>query len=427
MSLPKRLDIRNKCLTVRDQTGCLVIKGGTRQYGESFIMCVQGDERILRDSFDEYLATDVFNHYVRCRDINYLRDTTTKEFVDTDIIGLEFNFIHTDPEESATLKIKSGTHVAEISTSVTTDTTSDEPVFQFGSGQEQIQFTKPEQKHVKIGDYWYFVTFVSFHTAVFTIDRVTDTLLPEGTIVATEELIGEMVVNDTDVQNVPTTYSKFDELIGEFVLTTETPPESLKYKLMLEEMVGEIVISDGSQDFFGPTDATVCDIPFVFPSPTPTPTVTPSITISPSVTPSITISPTITPTVTPSMSITPTVTPTMSVTPTVTPTMSVTPTVTPSITVSNSVTPSITITPTMSVTPTTTPPFWYDQYEECPGIPEPDRDWNPYWANVYEPCDPPHDPPFRTIDEVKGDSIWKNVYEPFGEPGCGKEPVGECK
>ena len=414
MSLPKRLDIRDKCLSVSNQNGCMVIKGGARQYGESFIMCVEGDERILRDAFDEYLATDVFNHYVRCRDINYLKDTTTKDFVDTDIIGLEFNFIHTDPDESARLRIKTGQHVAEITTSVTTNT-NDEPVFTFGHGlnwQETIQFTKPEQKNVKIGDYWYFVTFVSFHTAVFTIDRVTDSLIPEGSIAAIDELIGEVVINDTDIANIPTTYAKLDEVVGEFVLSIETPPESLKYKLMLDEVIGEIVVTDGSQDFFGPTDATVCDIPYMFPSPTPSPTITPSISITPTITPSITVSSTVTPTVTPTMSLTPTMTPSMSITPTITPSMSLTPTVTPSITVSNSATPSITITPTMSVTPTTTPPFWIDTYEECPEAPEPDRDWNPYWANVYVPCDPPNDPPFRSIKEVEGDSIWKNVYEP---------------
>ena len=75
MTLERRLDIRDKCFRVNEDRGCLVIKGGKLVLGESFIMCVEGDERILSSAFDEYLASDVFNHYVRCRDINYLKDT----------------------------------------------------------------------------------------------------------------------------------------------------------------------------------------------------------------------------------------------------------------------------------------------------------------------------------------------------------------
>ena len=92
----QRLDIRNKCLTVYDQGGCLLIKGQTGQLGTEHILCVQGDERVLADAFDEYLATDVFEHYVKCRDINILRDANNT-FDSDDILGLEFNFIHTDP------------------------------------------------------------------------------------------------------------------------------------------------------------------------------------------------------------------------------------------------------------------------------------------------------------------------------------------
>ena len=61
----------------------------------------------------------------------------------------------------------------------------------------------------------------------------------------------------------------------------------------------------------------------VFPTPTPTPTLTPT----PTITPTISLTPTITPTITITPSITPTITPTKSVTPTITPTITVTPTV----------------------------------------------------------------------------------------------------
>ena len=163
MSIQKRLDIRNKCLNVRATDGCMIIKGGKLTYGENFTLCVQGDERVLASAFDEYLATDVFRHYVKCRDINYLRDTTTREFEQADILNLECNFIHTDPGESATLRIKTDDAVAEITTMV--EGTVEEPVFTFGSGANTIQFTKPEQKKIEIDGVWFFVTFVSFHTA----------------------------------------------------------------------------------------------------------------------------------------------------------------------------------------------------------------------------------------------------------------------
>ena len=408
MSLDKRLDIRDKCLRVNTSDSCLVIKAGKLVYGESFIMCVQGDERVLANAFDEYLATDVFNHYVRCRDVNYLKDTTTKEFEQQDVLGLQMNFIHTAPGESATLQVKTDTSVARITTSVTG--TSDEPVFEFGSGANKIQFTKPEQRRVKIDDTWFFVTFVSFHTAVFTIDRITDTLIPAGSVAAIDDLIGEIVIDDPFVPEVSTTYGKLDELIAEFVLEVPTPPDQIQFKTMFDELIGEFVISDGSLDFFGPTHATICDISQVALSPSPTPSTTPSIsvtpTLTPSNTPSITVSPsvTITPTLTPSATITPTLTP--SNTPSITTTPSVTPslTVTPSITVTPSLTPSVTITPSI------TPPFWLDVYEPCSDLPEPKPKTNPNWCNVYVECEPPQEPPYISAKQAKDKHIWKNVY-----------------
>ena len=82
----------------------------------------------------------------------------------------------------------------------------------------------------------------------------------------------------------------------------------------------------------------------VFPTNTPTSTVTQTPTITPTSS--------VTPTVTPSVSITPTVTPSV----TITQTPSVTPTITPtpSSTVTPTVTPSVTTTPTMTPTPSQT-------------------------------------------------------------------------
>jgi len=61
----------------------------------------------------------------------------------------------------------------------------------------------------------------------------------------------------------------------------------------------------------------------VFPTPTPTPTLTPT----PSVTPTITLTPSVTPTITVTSTVTPSITPTITVTPSVTPTITMTPTV----------------------------------------------------------------------------------------------------
>lgn len=410
MSKQCRLDIRNKCLQVNQQDGCLVIKSGKLVYGESFIMCVEGDERILRDAFDEYLATDVFNHYVRCRDINYLKDTTTDTFTHPDIIGVECNFIHTDPGESATLRIETGTQVGEITTSV--QGTSEEPIFTFGDDNNTIQFTKPETKKVQIDGLWYFVTFVSFHTAVFTIDRITDTLIPEDSVVAIDDLIGEVVIDDVSISEAHVMYGKVDEQIGELVIGIEPPPEEMIFKSMFDEIIAEMVITDRSLDFFGPTDARVCDIPFVIPSPSVTPTITPSITPSMTVTPSVTITPSITPSITPTITVSPTISPSVSITPTITPSITTSVSLTPTPSITPTITPSMSITPTPTPTPTISEPFWFDNYAPCPPPPEPDPDWTPYWMNVYEPCGDMPDPISRPIDEMKQEKIFKDVYEP---------------
>ena len=254
-----RLDIRNKCLTVKQNDGCLFIKEQTGQLGYEHLLCVSGDERVLADAFDEYLATDVFNHYVKCRDINVLKNKSNA-FTSSDVIGLEFNFIHTDPGESTTLVMTSDNQTTDITAKVTGDASS--PVFEFGDDNNTIQFTAAETKRVKIGDYWYQVTFIEFKTAVFTIDRVERFLFPEGSIAVMDELGSELVYQNTDVQHVPTVIAKIDELMGEIVYQHEPiPMQSSIFKVMIDELVGEVVFEDGSLDVIPPYNITVCDVP----------------------------------------------------------------------------------------------------------------------------------------------------------------------
>ena len=254
-----RLDIRNKCLTVKQNDGCLFIKEQTGELGYRHVLCVSGDERVLADAFDEYLATDVFNHYVKCRDINVLRDTSNT-FTTDDVIGLEFNFIHTDPEESTTLLMTSDNETASIEAKVTG--TVDTPIFEFGDGNNTIQFTQAETKRVKIGDLWFQVTFIEFKTAVFTIDRVEKFLFPEGSIAVMDELASEIVFENTDVQHVPAVIARIDELMGEIVYEhDDIPVQSTIYKVMVDELVGELVYIDESLNVLPPYNITVCDVP----------------------------------------------------------------------------------------------------------------------------------------------------------------------
>lgn len=254
-----RLDIRNKCLTVKQNDGCLFIKEQTGELGYEHLLCVSGDERVLADAFDEYLATDVFSHYVKCRDINVLRNTTNA-FKTGDVLGLEFNFIHTDPGETTTLMMTTDNHTANIEASVS-GTTSD-PVFEFGDGNNSIQFTEAETKRVKLGDYWYQVTFIEFKTAVFSIDRVEKFLFPDGSIAVVDELSSELVYQNTDVSQVPTVIAKIDELMGEIVYQhNDIPIQSSIYLVMVDELVGELIYRDSSLNIVPPYNITLCDIP----------------------------------------------------------------------------------------------------------------------------------------------------------------------
>lgn len=255
----QRLDIRNKCLTVYDQGGCLLIKGQTGQLGTEHILCVQGDERVLADAFDEYLATDVFEHYVKCRDINILRDANNT-FDSDDILGLEFNFIHTDPGEKTVLNITTGQTTATVTAEAAGTLSS--PVFQFGDENNTIQFTEPSTKRVKIGDLWYQVTFVEFCTAVFTIDRISQLLLPEGSIAGIDELMSEIIFQDDSVAHVPTAEVKLDDLLGEIVYrNTDIPVVGSNYHVLIDELLGELVYKDISLDYVAPYDITTCDVP----------------------------------------------------------------------------------------------------------------------------------------------------------------------
>lgn len=254
-----RLDIRNKCLTVKQNDGCLFIKEQTGELGYEHVLCVSGDERVLADAFDEYLATDVFNHYVRCRDVNVLRNTSN-EFVTQDVLGLEFNFIHTDAGESTNLLMTTDDTTANIQAKITG--TNETPVFEFGDENNTIQFTEASTKRVKIDGYWYEVTFIEFKTAVFTIDRVEKFLFPPGAIAVMDELTSEVVYENTDVQHVPTVIARIDELMGEIVYEHEyIPIQSSIYKLIVDELVGEIVFEDDTFNLVAPHNITVCDVP----------------------------------------------------------------------------------------------------------------------------------------------------------------------
>ncbi len=255
----QRLDIRDKCLTVYDQGGCLLIKASAGELGTEHILCVQGDERILADAFDEYLATDVFEHYVKCRDINILRDATNT-FVSDDILGLEFNFIHTDPGEKTTLNITTGQTTATITAEAAGTVSA--PVFEFGDENNTIQFTEPATKRVKVDGMWYQVTFIEVCTAVFTIDRISQLLLPEGSIAGIDELLSEAVFRDDTVSHVPTMEIKLDDLAGEIVYrNTDIPVIGSNYHTLIDELLGEIVYKDISLDYASPYDITTCDIP----------------------------------------------------------------------------------------------------------------------------------------------------------------------
>jgi hypothetical protein len=222
------------------------------------MLCISGDQRVLADAFDEYLATDVFDHYVKCRDINVL-ENATNDFISSDIVGLEFNFIHPDVEATTTLTITSGDQTSDLKAKVIG--TLDSPVFEFGVENNTIQFTQPETKRVKIEDYWYEVTFIEFATAVFTINRIAKILFPLGTIAGVDELSSELVIENTDVLHVPTVIAKLDELMSETVIKhVDIPPGVFMFKLMVDEIVGEVVYEDDSLNTLPPYNITVCDV-----------------------------------------------------------------------------------------------------------------------------------------------------------------------
>jgi len=348
-----------------------MIRENIGELGHEHILCVAGDRRVLLDAFDEYVATDVFDHYVRCRDINVLRDSTNT-FNSSDVLGLEFNFIHTDANESTNLNLITGDSNATLTADVVD--IDNQPTFRIGSSNNTIQFTEPSTKQVKVGDRWYTVTFISFATAVFTIDRVSSILFPDGTIAGVDEVMTEVVFEDSDITEIPKLISKIDEIIGELVFTDEYLPMSNPIFTTLDDVIGEIVFADAPFYLLAPSQLRCCDIVDL---PPPTPSTTPTNTPTPSITPTNTPTPSITPTQTQTPSITPTHTPTQ--TQTQTQTQTPTPSITP------------THTPTQTQTPTETEPHWidvyveclplsatnaddpefmgYDEYEECPGLP----------------------------------------------------------
>ena len=398
----ERLDIRNRCLTINQQSGCMLIREEVSAIGQEQMLCVTGDRRVLADAFDEYVAADVFDHYVRCRDINILRDEHNT-FKTEEITGLEFNFINTDVGERTTFDLTTGDHTAKITASVHGDI--NQPVFTFGTEENTISFTAPDTKSVKIDGRWIEVTFITFATAVFSIDRVSKLLFPSGTVAGVDDISGEIVFRDNDVtSNAITLITKIDELIGELVFEEIPPPITAKFNVLLDEIVGELVFHDLSLSSLPPSQLSCCDIKDL-PPPTPTPsvTVTPTMTITPSITPTLTVTPTmtVTPTNTITPSITPTPPPTATVTPTPTgtfiptppptpsntPTHTPTPTVTPTHTATPPPTPSHTPTPTL--TPTSTPPENWDLYIECPPLSADADDPRFFGWDIYKECENP--------------------------------------
>ena len=410
----ERLDIRNKCLTINQQNGCLLVREEIGELGHEQMLCVSGDRRILADAFDEYVSADVFDHYVRCRDINILRDEHNT-FQSQSITGLEFNFIHTDVDEETTFDLLTGEHTAKITAGVYGSL--DQPVFQFGDDQNTISFTSPSTKRVKIEDRWVEVTFITFATAVFTINRVVKLLFPEGTIAGIDDVAGEIVFESAEIQSSAVTLiTKIDELVGELVFEDSYPAPASAFHVLLDEMIGELVFKDFSLTSLPPSQLSCCDIKDIPPptpsvTPTQTPTLTPTQTSTQTPTPTQT--PTHTPTQTQTQTQTPSHTPTSTLTPTPTQTFVGTPTPTPSVTPTHTPTPSITPThtptpsitpthtPTPSFTPTSTPPENWDIYVECPPLSADADDPRFFGWDVYVECS---DPSAELIDE------W-NVYE----------------
>ena len=176
MTEANRLDIHDKCFTVHADTGCLLIRAPAKT-GYEHILCVEGDRRVLCSAFDEYVACDAFEHYVLCRDINYLTGQTVSR-TGAEIKGKEIQFVYKNIDDCGTLEIATGDDTATITTCVTQP--ADEKIFTFGTSDDNvIQFTEPATKRLVVGKRTITVTFISFKSAVYTIDQILSLGFPE--------------------------------------------------------------------------------------------------------------------------------------------------------------------------------------------------------------------------------------------------------
>ena len=268
MTQDNRLEIRNKKFSVHQDSGCFFIRAPEKVTYEH-ILCVEGDRRVLIDAFDEFVACDVFEHYVLCRDINYLSNQTVGPYTRDQILNKEIQFVYRNVTDSGTLIIESGDETATVTTSVTSD--SDGKQFTFGESGNTITFRERETKNIVIGKRVITVTFISFDAAVFTIDQIKSFGFPEEAIAGLDDISGEI----TYEQLVPESQlsALIEDIMGE--TTFENPVNLRMPEAVVEDIGGEVVYVDPYISLQPPQDLEVCPV-VDMPTPTPTPTVLPA-------------------------------------------------------------------------------------------------------------------------------------------------------
>ena len=250
MTKQQKLDIRDKCFTVHKDSGCLYVRAPEKT-GYEHILCVEGDRRVLATAFDQYVACDVFEHYVLCRDINFLSNQTAGPFSSADILNKEIQFVYKNINDTGTLQIQTGEQLATVTTRVTQ--TQDEKKFSFGDEHNTITFTEQGTKQITMNGRLVTVTFISFETAVFTIDQVFKLGFPANAIGGLDDLAAETVFQDhPPVSNIT---AMVDEVVAETVLQDHvnlfTPSAAI------DDLAAELVLVDHVDPLLPPTDLTV--------------------------------------------------------------------------------------------------------------------------------------------------------------------------
>lgn len=251
MNEQKRLEIRNKCFSVHRDSGCFYIRAPEKS-GFEHILCVEGDRRVLVDAFDEYVACDVFEHYVLCRDINYLSGQTAGPFTSDDILNKEIQFVYKNTPDTGSLQIQTGETVATVTTSVTQ--LGDTKQFSLGDDNNTITFNDQGTKDIVVNGRVVTVTFISFESAVYTIDKIFKLGFPDGAIGGLDDISGEMVLQDHPPESALT--ALVDEVLGEVVF--ENPVVIGGFYSLIEELLGELVIVDNHVDLAPPKDVEAC-------------------------------------------------------------------------------------------------------------------------------------------------------------------------